>query len=33
VREEEGYIDRDTAAKMTPEALRYALARIGCVGN
>jgi hypothetical protein len=33
VREEEGYIDRKTAATMTPEAPRYALARIGCVGN
>jgi hypothetical protein len=32
VREEEGYIDRDTEKKMTPEALRDALARIGCVG-
>jgi hypothetical protein len=33
VREEEGYIDRETEKKMTPDALRYALAKIGCVGG
>lgn len=33
VREEEGYIDRETAAKMTSQALQNALARIGCAGD
>jgi Protein of unknown function (DUF4019) len=33
VREEEGYIDRESEAKMTPEVLRNTLAKIGCAGG
>jgi hypothetical protein len=33
VREEEGYIDRESEAKMTPEALRNTLPKIGCAGG
>jgi hypothetical protein len=33
VREEERYIDRESEAKMTPEALRNTLAKIGCAGG
>jgi len=33
VREEEGYIDRESEARMTPEALRNTLTKIRCVGG
>jgi hypothetical protein len=33
VREEEGYIDRESEAKMTPDALRNTLPKIGCAGG
>jgi|ERR1700683_3336755 hypothetical protein len=33
VREEEGYIDRESEAKMTPEVLRNTLVKIGCAGG
>jgi hypothetical protein len=33
VREQEGYIDRESEAKMTPEVLRNTLVKIGCAGG
>jgi len=33
VREEQGYIDRESEARMTSEALRAALTKIGCAGG